>query len=107
MKNSKFGYDNGSDVDTRSVFLGGLPRETTALDLQQLLSVYGKVTRVVIDLDNMTNYPRGTATVTFERTESVKAAIYARVVQYFPSNSRVCRNVSVFVYIVKLFCDLD
>uniref|UniRef100_A0AC34RNK0 RRM domain-containing protein n=1 Tax=Panagrolaimus sp. JU765 TaxID=591449 RepID=A0AC34RNK0_9BILA len=101
IKNSRFGCDDGHDVDTRSVFLGGLPRETTAFDLQQLLSIFGEVTQVVIDLHHSTNYPRGTAVVTFRDVESVKAAIYARIVQYLPTNSHVCRNVSECSNIVE------
>jgi len=66
----------------RTVFIGGLPRPTRAIDLAKIVERYfGDVAYVGIDTDPELNYPKGAARVTFCATKSYIAALQSRFVR--------------------------
>jgi len=66
----------------RTVFIGGLPRPTRAIDLAKAVEQYfGTVAYVGIDTDPELNYPKGAARVTFCATKSYISALQSRFVR--------------------------
>lgn len=59
-----------NEIDSRSVFLENVHYETTAEELADIFGDCGKIVRVTILKDKMTNKPRGLAYIEFEDIES-------------------------------------
>ena len=59
-----------NEIDSRSVFLENVHYETTAEELADIFEDCGKIVRVTILKDKMTNKPRGLAYIEFEDIES-------------------------------------
>ena len=59
-----------------------MPRDATAKQLAETLSVYGPVSQVNIQLDNRTHYPKGVAVAIFKNKESFKKAIRAKLLLF-------------------------
>ncbi|VDK78929.1 unnamed protein product [Litomosoides sigmodontis] len=67
--------------DRYSVFIGGVPRTTTASELAMLLQqAIGDIAYVSLEVDADTKYPKGAAQVIFDRRESYVTAIAMRLV---------------------------
>ncbi|VIO89865.1 cytoplasmic polyadenylation element binding protein CPEB2, putative [Brugia malayi] len=67
--------------DRFSVFIGGVPRTTTASELAMLLQqTIGDVVYVSLEVDAETKYPKGAAQVVFNNRESYLTAIAMRLI---------------------------
>ncbi|VDM92478.1 unnamed protein product [Onchocerca ochengi] len=67
--------------DRYSVFIGGVPRTTTASELAMLLQqTIGDVVYVSLEVDADTKYPKGAAQVIFDSRESYLTAIAMRLI---------------------------
>ncbi|KAM3727788.1 Cytoplasmic polyadenylation element-binding protein [Dirofilaria immitis] len=67
--------------DRYSVFIGGVPRTTTASELAMLLQqTIGDVVYVSLEVDADTKYPKGAAQVVFDSRESYLTAIAMRLI---------------------------
>ncbi|TMS37037.1 hypothetical protein L596_004059 [Steinernema carpocapsae] len=77
-------YSPASPPDYRlTVFVGGVPRPTTAAQLAALLqSNFGRVLQVTIDVDSHLCYPRGSARVRFAYRHSYMAAVEKRFLPF-------------------------
>ncbi|KII73281.1 Cytoplasmic polyadenylation element-binding protein 2 [Thelohanellus kitauei] len=71
------GFHINKAQDFGEVFIGGIPRSFTALQLATILEENFKlnVFSVIIDVDNVHRYPKGTAKVTFCDNNDVRKAI--------------------------------
>jgi hypothetical protein len=78
LVDAHYGHDL-KQPDARYIFIGGIPRDTTAETLaMQLEARFGSVTGVKIDLHHETLYPNGTAVAVFGRQHSAEKAIHAQ-----------------------------
>jgi RNA recognition motif-containing protein len=67
-------------ANDQTIFVGGIPRDTTAETLAMKLEAkFGGVAEVTIDLDSDTMYPRGTAMVMFKAKGAALKAVSSRV----------------------------
>ncbi|VBB32474.1 unnamed protein product [Acanthocheilonema viteae] len=67
--------------DRYSVFIGGVPRTTTAAELAMLLQqTIGDIVYVSLEVDADTKYPKGAAQVVFDSRESYLQAIAMRLI---------------------------
>ncbi|EFO17585.1 hypothetical protein LOAG_10914 [Loa loa] len=63
-------------VDRYAIFVGGVPRTTTAMELAQLFQqVISGVVEVTLEVERHTNYPRGSARVVFGTREAYLVAL--------------------------------
>ena len=77
--------------EERSIFVGGVPRDTTAEMLAMNLEPhYGAVEEIAIHLDDKTLYPRGTALATFANPLSAKKAIWSQTLALSHGHRAVC-----------------
>ncbi|CAB3408890.1 unnamed protein product [Caenorhabditis bovis] len=98
--------DNNAPIDhRRTVFIGGVPRPTRAVDLARCLEKhYGKVSYVGIDIDPELKYPKGAARVTFAYAKSFVAAISGRFVHVVHSDTN--KRVEIKPYVMEdQICD--
>lgn len=88
-----------------TVFIGAMPRTTTAKELGLALeSKFGPVCYVGIDVDTQLNYPKGAARVTFITYKSFIAAIVGRFVDV--PNTDGYKSVEIKPYVIKdQMCD--
>lgn len=84
LNNAEWEADEGIPDESfnNTIFLGGVPRDATARQLADTLSVYGPVSQVNIQLDNRTHYPKGVAIAIFKNKESFKKAIRAKLLLF-------------------------
>uniref|UniRef100_A0A7E4UL65 RRM domain-containing protein n=1 Tax=Panagrellus redivivus TaxID=6233 RepID=A0A7E4UL65_PANRE len=81
LSDARYGhYSYSPTANQRKVFLGGLPRETTAREVHDVMVKFGEVKEVIIDLLPATKYPRGTACVVFDTVTGRDNAVRNRVV---------------------------
>uniref|UniRef100_A0A0N4UBV6 RRM domain-containing protein n=1 Tax=Dracunculus medinensis TaxID=318479 RepID=A0A0N4UBV6_DRAME len=67
--------------DRYSVFVGGVPRTTSARELAVVIQqTIGNVSSVTLELDSDTQYPKGAARVVFKNRESYLIAIAMRMI---------------------------
>uniref|UniRef100_A0AC35G8W9 RRM domain-containing protein n=1 Tax=Panagrolaimus sp. PS1159 TaxID=55785 RepID=A0AC35G8W9_9BILA len=67
-------------ANDQTIFVGGIPRDTTAETLAMKLEAkFGGVAEVSIDLDSDTMYPRGTAMVIFKAKSAALKAVSSRI----------------------------
>ena len=71
MKRSKYNHIKQS----RKIFVGGLPPETTKLSLSRFFEKYGEVEYSIVMTDKHTNRPRGFGFVIFKNLVSVENAL--------------------------------
>uniref|UniRef100_A0A1I7XPC3 RRM domain-containing protein n=1 Tax=Heterorhabditis bacteriophora TaxID=37862 RepID=A0A1I7XPC3_HETBA len=95
--NGGFNYHN---LDMRySVFIGGVPRTTTAAELAYVLqSSIGNVAMVSIEVDYDTEYPKGAARVVFCHRESYVSAVARRhiIIHSSEQQKEVCSENTLF-----------
>ena len=70
MKRSKYNHIKQS----RKIFVGGLPPETTKLSLSRFFEKYGEVEYSIVMTDKHTNRPRGFGFVIYKEEESMNIA---------------------------------
>uniref|UniRef100_A0A914Y3J2 RRM domain-containing protein n=1 Tax=Panagrolaimus superbus TaxID=310955 RepID=A0A914Y3J2_9BILA len=79
LVDARYGLSVGKATNAQTIFVGGLPRDTTAEQLAMKLEAkFGVVDEVAIDLDSSTMYPRGTAMVVFRKKSCAHRAIAAQ-----------------------------
>ncbi|CAB3407297.1 unnamed protein product [Caenorhabditis bovis] len=66
----------------RTVFVGGLPRIVTAAEIAKMLSEFGKVLLVTIDIDQDYGYPKGAARVAFATNSAFNSALEKRYLKF-------------------------
>ena len=71
MKRGKYNHIKQS----RKIFVGGLPPETTKLSLSRFFEKYGEVEYSIVMTDKHTNRPRGFGFVIFKNLVSVENAL--------------------------------
>jgi len=71
--------DGGLEIPNR-VFLGGIPTETTELELELFFSDYGMVKDVRIVTDRVTGECKGYGFVTFEETEDITVLLRKKTI---------------------------
>uniref|UniRef100_A0A1I7ZVB8 RRM domain-containing protein n=1 Tax=Steinernema glaseri TaxID=37863 RepID=A0A1I7ZVB8_9BILA len=77
-----------------TVFVGGVPRPTTAAQLAALMQAnFGCVLQVTIDVDSAFLYPRGSARVRFAFRHSYMAAVGKRFVRF--NNGEQQKNLEI------------
>ncbi|KAK0397488.1 hypothetical protein QR680_002144 [Steinernema hermaphroditum] len=82
-----------------TVFVGGVPRPTTAAQLAALLQTnFGCVLQVTIDVDSSLLYPRGSARVRFAFLHSYMAAVGKRFLRF--DNSEHQKNMEIKPFVV-------
>uniref|UniRef100_A0A914WPY2 RRM domain-containing protein n=1 Tax=Plectus sambesii TaxID=2011161 RepID=A0A914WPY2_9BILA len=81
--------DRKHQADHRNtVFVGGVPRPTTAAQLAALMEKkFGGVCDVAIDVDNDHKYPKGAARVSFTSRRNYVAAVASRFVSFSLCNT--------------------
>ena len=62
-------------MNTRKIYINHIPISYDTNLIQQLFTVYGKITEVNYPLDRKTNKPKGYAFVTFEDADSAQKAL--------------------------------
>jgi hypothetical protein len=88
-----------------SVFVGGLPRSCTALELKEVFEEeIGQVAHVDIEVDNVTAYPKGAARVVFLRRESYLKAMAMREMILVIHNTQRRVELKPFLY-PKMACE--
>ncbi|KAE9556609.1 hypothetical protein FO519_000015 [Halicephalobus sp. NKZ332] len=86
-----------------SVFIGGVPRPTRAVDLVNVLEeAYGKVLYASIDMDPELHYPKGAARIVFERFVDFKAAMKGRHIMI--NHCGIKKRVDIKPYIIDEQC---
>lgn len=68
--------DNGVNIRTKKIFVGGLPPTLTEDGFHQYFESYGHVTDVVIMIDQSTQRPRGFGFVTFDTEDAVDRVLH-------------------------------
>ncbi|VDM22499.1 unnamed protein product [Wuchereria bancrofti] len=90
--------------DRFSVFIGGVPRTTTASELAMLLQqTIGDVVYVSLEVDAETRYPKGAAQVVFDNRESYLTAIAMRLITLTTVDQ--VKEVSQFFLIFNYYDD--
>ncbi|KAE9548317.1 hypothetical protein FO519_008469 [Halicephalobus sp. NKZ332] len=84
LTNAEWEADDGYPEDSfnSTIFLGGVPRDATAKQLADALSVYGPVFQVSIQLETRTHYPKGVAIAVFKKKECFKRAMSAKLLLF-------------------------
>uniref|UniRef100_A0A915PMU2 RRM domain-containing protein n=1 Tax=Setaria digitata TaxID=48799 RepID=A0A915PMU2_9BILA len=81
-------------LDRYSVFVGGVPRTTTAMELAHLFQqVINNVVEVSLEVEPGTNYPRGSARVVFGTREAYLVALAMRRFTLFTLKERRMANM--------------
>ena len=95
---------NSKNLEARSVFIGGVPRDTTAEMLAMKLEThFGVVDEVIIDLNQDTMYPRGTTRVAFKYPASASKAIWTQTLVLNRQHRVVSLCMFIFTVNATLF----
>ncbi|KAL3981513.1 RNA recognition motif family protein [Acanthocheilonema viteae] len=93
-------------IDRYAIFVSGIPRTVTAMEVAQLFQqVVSNVVKVILEVEPGTNYPKGSARVVFGSREAYLIAIAMRRFTLFTPKQRRVLEMRPYVF-DRILCEI-